>query len=68
MEKKKIFLMLRTLKRMGYPDADVAHKCLSGFPLVGDLDQTGVFETRPQEELIVGADPSWLARNAKRSR
>ena len=42
---------------MSYPDTEVAFKMLTGSPLVGDLEETGVFGTRSQEELVVGADP-----------
>ena len=53
---------------MKYPDVEVAFKCLTGFPLIGELDETGVFPTRNLEELNVGAGPICLARMAKQAR
>ncbi len=36
-----------------------------GFPLVGDLDVTGVFETRMPEDIVRGADPVLLLDQAE---
>ena len=66
--KKQTQLLKKLLQEMKYPDVEVALKCLTGFPLIGDLDTTGVFSTRKLEEFNIGADPIWLARMAKQSR
>ena len=63
-KKKKILLMQRLLKRISYPDLEVVHKCLYGL----EMDTTGVFEQRPLGDFVVGADPLWLARQARTSR
>jgi hypothetical protein len=65
---KKILLMKKLLKQMDYPDMEVVFKCLHGFPIVGDMDVTGVFERRPVGQVMVGAHTTWLARHAIRSR
>ena len=39
-----------------------------GFPVVGDMDVTGVFEQRHGEDVIQGADPMWLLEQAKLDR
>ena len=66
-EKKQTQLLKKVLEDMRYPDTEVAFKCLTGLPLIGDFDETGVFPTRNLEELNVGADPIWLARMAKQA-
>ncbi len=38
-----------------------------GFPFRGKLDKTGVFKTRPPEEVVLGTDVSWLYRHATSS-
>ena len=65
---KNTLLWKKILAEMDYPDTEVAFKMLTGFPVIGALEQTGVFGTRSGEELIVGVDPVWLARMAKQSR
>ena len=37
-------------------------------PLVGGSKPAKAFQTRPTEELIEGADPSWLAKLARTAR
>ena len=60
-----MLLTKRLLSDSHFPDVGVVHRCLVGFQLVGQLDRTGVFEERPPEEVIRGADEVWLARCAK---
>ncbi len=66
--KKRLILTAQLLKEMGYPDQDVAFRAATGFHLVGDLKRVPVFEDRPDEEVVHGADPVWLARTARVSR
>ena len=63
--RKQILLTRKLLGKTRYPDADVTFRCLHGFPLVGEMDATGVFEQRPVEHANEGADPTWLAKNAR---
>ena len=60
--KKQILLMTQLLKEIEYPDDDVAFRCYTGFPLVGEMPKIPVFEQRPEEDVIEGADKVWLAR------
>ena len=36
-----------------------------GFSLAGELNQTGVLPTRPQDEVVRGAGPGWFYRTAE---
>ena len=60
--------MKKRLGQMDYIDMEVVFKCLHGFPIVGDMGVTGVFERRPVGQVMVGADTTWLACLAIRSR
>ena len=66
--KKKILLTTELLEKMHYPDTDVAFRCHTGSPLVGEIPKVPVFEQRPEEEVLRGADPVWLGRVAKDAR
>ena len=56
------------LKSIGYPDHRVAQLMVEGFPLVGDMDETNVFESRPKEGVVQGADIRWLYQATKEVR
>ena len=62
---KNILVFKKMLQSMKYPDARVADLLLQGFPLVGTLDETGVFEKRPPERVVQGADVRWLYQSAR---
>ena len=66
--KKKILLTTELLERMHYPDTGVAFRCYTGFPLVGEMSKVPVFEQRPEEQVLVGADEVWLGRIAREAR
>ena len=53
------------LRDIGYPDIRAAELLAEGFPLVGELDESGVFETRAFDQVIRGADMRWLHQTAK---
>ena len=46
--------------RKPYPDTAVTVCIREGFPLVGDMPETGVFQKKQEEEIEFGADPEWL--------
>jgi hypothetical protein len=46
--------------RKPYPDIAVTACIREGFPLVGDMPETGVFQKKPEDEVEFGADPEWL--------
>ena len=56
------------LASIDYPDHKVAKLMKEGFPLVGDLDVTGVFETRMPEDTVRGADLSCFSTKPKKFR
>ena len=62
---KNILVFKKMLQSMGYPDTRVAELLVEGFPLVGTLDRTGVFEDRPSDKVTQGADVRWLYQSAK---
>ena len=41
---------------------------MAGFRIVGDIESVEVFERRPEEEVVEGADKLWLARMARNAR
>ncbi len=57
--------MTQLLEEIEYPDDDVAFRCDTGFPLVEKMKEVPVFERRPAEEVIRGADTVWLGRFAR---
>ena len=67
-KKKQTILTAKLLRKISYGDLDVVHRLLTGFPLVGTMRQTTVFEQRSPKDIIVGADPTWLARTATAAR
>lgn len=56
------------LEHLEYEDVKVADLMAHGFPIVGDLDKTGIFEPRPPHEVDQGAGPEWLWRSAREAR
>ena len=54
--KKHLSLFEKMLASIDYLDHKVAKLMKEGFPLVGDLDVTGVFGTRMPEDTVRGAD------------
>ncbi len=64
-EEKHLSLFEKMLASIDYPDHKVAKLMKEGFPLVGDLDVTGVFETRMPEDIVHGADPELLLGQAE---
>ena len=52
MEGKKIFLFGRILARLGYQDKGLVHDLAAGFPVVGDLQETGEFPTRHRQASV----------------
>ena len=60
--------MKRLLRSIKYADDNVWADCLTGFPLVGELESVSVFEQRPFEEVIRGAGVEWLTRTAVTAR
>ena len=64
-ETKQILLYKQMLQSIKYPDCKVADLMYQGFPIVGDMDITGVFEQRQEQDVIQGADPIWLLKQAK---
>ena len=66
--KKQLVLTTKLLREINYPDLNVAFREATGFPLVGDMEQVEVFEGRPYNEVVKGADPTWLARTARVAR
>ena len=64
-ESKQILLYKQMLRSIEYPDCKVADLMYQGFPIVGDMDITGVFEQRHEEDVIQGADPIWLLKQSK---
>jgi hypothetical protein len=67
-KKKQTILTAKLLRKINYGDLDVVHRLLTGSPLVGTMRQTTVFEQRSPKDIIVGADPTWLARTATAAR
>ena len=61
---KPTVLMAEMLNNIWYPDAKVADELRAGFQMVGEIPDSGVFETKPDEEIAIGADPQWLGRMA----
>lgn len=61
----RILFMQVLLRRIDYPDQDVARLRFTGSPLVGTLDSVGVFEERAPGDVVPVADPIWLARCAR---
>ena len=53
---------------MKYPDRAVADLMRDGFPIVGPLDESGVFPRRAEHEIMHGADPEWLEHTASEAR
>ena len=64
-ETKQLLLYKQMLQSIKYPDCNVADLMYQGFPIVGDMDITGVFEQRQEQDVIQGADPIWLLKQAK---
>ena len=62
---KKISLLKEMLRLIGYPGLNIAELLAQGFPLVGTLDRTGVFEVKNPEDVVRGADVRWLYRQAR---
>jgi len=65
---KNLLAFKEMLKSIDHPDKSVADLMVQGFPIVGELEVSGVFETRPQRDVVIGADPKWLAASAKEVR
>ena len=65
---KPILLYKQMLRAINYPDIKAADLMSQGFPIVGDMDITGVFETRNEADVIQGADPIWLMKQARLAR
>ncbi len=62
---KQLRLFKRMLAHLRYQDMKVADLMVSGFPVVGLLDEVLLFEKKPAEEATIGADPAWLTHMAK---
>ena len=43
-----------------YADTTISSCIREGFPLVGTMPETGVFQKKPGDEIEFGADPEWL--------
>ena len=65
---KNLVAFKRMLQHIEYPDVRAAELMVEGFPLIGSMDKTGVFEERPLNSVVQGADSSWLYLSAKQSR
>jgi len=62
---KQTILMEDLLRTIKYPDIDVARCVREGFPLAGDMPETGVFKKKEEHEIEFGADPEWLESMAE---
>ena len=67
-QSKATVLMEEMLQNIWYPDAKVASELREGFQMVGEMRSSGVFQTKPPEEVNQGADPQWLERMAEELR
>ena len=65
---KQTLLTAELLRKINYGDMDVAHRILTGFPLVGTMTEVATFERRQPDDVLTGADTIWLARTASASR
>ncbi len=65
---KNIRLFKKILSDLGYQDWVIADLLRDGFPLVGKLDESGVFPRREAREIMHGADPKWLEQTAAEAR
>ena len=54
----------KLLKQLNYGDFDVAHRLLTGFHHVGTMGGLAAFEGRSLQDIVSGADLTWLARTA----
>ena len=66
--RKQTLLTAELLRKIEYGDMDVAHRILTGFPLVGTMTEVATFEQRQPDDVLTGADTIWLARTASASR
>ena len=62
---KKLLLFKEMLAWCQHEGQKVSLLMATGFPIVGELDESGVFPVRPWQERIPGADPEWLWLSAK---
>ena len=62
---KLVVLLQELFEKHAHPDRLLAHRYLTGFPLVGELDRTGVFTECDLEFLGDSLNPIRLARVAK---
>ena len=60
--RKQTILTSELLKTIRYGDLDVAHRLLTGFPLVGTMEEISLFEQRPPQEVVAGADMACTLR------
>ena len=65
---KNLIAFKQMLKSLDYPDARVAELMVEGFPIIGVMDKTGVFEERDVRQIVQGADENWLYLTAKKTR
>ena len=65
---KNLIAFTQMLKSFHYKETRVAELMVEGFPVVGNLDRTEVFEDRPVQDVVQGADERWLYLAAKQSR
>ena len=65
---KNLLLSAELLRGIDYPDMDVIHRCFTGFLLIGAMPEVPIFERRHPDEVILGADPVWIARTAEFAR
>ena len=62
-EGKNLMAFKEMLKSLNHLDTSVADLMTQGFPLVGVMEQTGVFEARQPRDVVFGADPKLLYIN-----
>ena len=67
-ETTPILLYKHMLRPLDYPDVKAADLMCQGFPSVGDMDITGFSHQRSEADVIQGADPIWLMKQAKLAR
>lgn len=56
------------LNELRYVDAKVADSMVTGFPLVGELEPSGVYPLKHPEERVAGASVEWFWASAKEAR
>ena len=54
---KSLRLFKKASLDIGYEDLQVNHFMVTGFPVVGQLDEVPAFERKPPGEEVIGADP-----------